>query len=77
MVEDLVLLDTPRIPWELSLSSIKENKSCIPYEYMVGDLVLLEFSDNFLETVKILYGTMPCNKSLQKNGTIQIQKEIV
>jgi hypothetical protein len=57
-------------------SNKKENKSCIPHEYKVGDQALLE-TPGILRKLSIpRTGQYPLTK-VYKNGTIQIPKEIV
>jgi sporulation protein YlmC with PRC-barrel domain len=54
----------------------KENKSRIPYEYMVGDQVLLETPRILRKLSTFRTGPYPVT-NVYKNGTIRIQKGIV
>ena len=54
----------------------KENKSQIPYEYKVGDQVLLETPGILRKLSTPRTGPYPVTK-VYKNGTIQIQRGIV
>jgi hypothetical protein len=61
----------------LSINPIKkENKSQIPYEYKVGDQVLLETPGILLELSAPRKGPYPVT-NVYKNGTIGIHKGIV
>jgi hypothetical protein len=51
----------------------KENKSRIPYEYKVGDQVLLETPGILRKLSTICTGPYPVT-NVYKNGTIRIQK---
>jgi hypothetical protein len=57
-------------------SNKKENKSCIPYEYKVGDQVLLETPGIHRKLSTPRTGPYPVTK-MYKNGTIHIQRGIV
>jgi len=54
----------------------KENKSRIPYEYKVGDQVLLETPGILRKLSTPCTGPYPVT-NVHKNGTIRIQKGIV
>jgi hypothetical protein len=60
----------------ISNSNQKENKSQIPYEYKVGDQVLLETPGILRKLSTSRTGPYPVTK-VYKNGTIRIQKGIV
>jgi hypothetical protein len=57
-------------------SNQKENKSQIPYEYKVGDQVLLETPGILRKMSKPRTGPYPVT-NVQKNGTFRIQRGIV
>jgi hypothetical protein len=57
-------------------SNNKENKSRIPYEYKVGDQVLLETPGILRKLSTPCTGPYPVT-NIYKNGKIQIQKGIV
>ena len=57
-------------------SNKKENKSQIPYEYKVGDQVLLETPGILRKLSTHCAGPYPVT-NVHKNGTIRIQKGIV
>jgi hypothetical protein len=58
----------------INKSNQKENKNCsqIPYEYKVGDKVLLETPEILRKLSSPRTGTYP-EMNLYKNGTIKIQ----
>jgi hypothetical protein len=60
----------------INKSNQKENKSRIPYEYKVGDQVLLETPGILRKLSTPRTGTYPVT-NVYKNGTIRIQKGIV
>jgi hypothetical protein len=60
----------------INKSNQKENKSQIPYEYKVGDQVLLETPTILRKSSTPRTGPYAVT-NVQKNGTIRIQKEIV
>jgi hypothetical protein len=60
----------------INKSNQKEKKSLIPYEYNVGDQVLLETPGILRELSTPCTGSYPVT-NVNKNGTIRIQKEIV
>ena len=60
----------------INKSNNKENKSWIPYEYKVGDQVLLETPEILRKLSTPCTGSYPVT-NVYKNGTIQIQKGIV
>jgi hypothetical protein len=57
----------------INKSNQKENKSLIPYEYKVGDQVILETPGTLLELSTPCIGPYPVT-NVYKNGTIRIQK---
>jgi hypothetical protein len=60
----------------INKSNQKENKSQIPYEYKVGDQVLLETPGILRKFSTPRTGPYPVT-NVYKNGTIRIQKGIV
>jgi hypothetical protein len=60
----------------INKSNQKENKSRIPYEYKVGDQVLLETPGILRKLSTPRTGPYPVT-NVYKNGTIRIQKGIV
>ena len=60
----------------INKSNKKENKSRIPYEYKVGDQVLLETPGILRKLSTPRTGPYPVTK-VYNNGTVQIQKGIV
>ena len=60
----------------INKSNKKENKSRIPYEYIVGDQVLLETPGILWKLSTPRTGTYPVMQ-VYNNGTVQIQKGIV
>jgi hypothetical protein len=57
-------------------SNNKEKKSCIPYEYKVGDQVLLETPGILRKLSTPCMGPYPVTK-VYNNGSIQMQRGIV
>jgi hypothetical protein len=66
-------LNTKRNQGIINKSNQKENKSQIPYEYKVGDQVLLETSGILRKFSTSFTGPYPVT-IVCKNGTIRIQK---
>jgi sporulation protein YlmC with PRC-barrel domain len=60
----------------INKSNQKENKSQIPYEYKVGDQVLLETPRSLRKSSTLRTGPNPVT-NVYKNGTIRIQEGIV
>ena len=60
----------------INKSNEKENKSRIPYEYKVGDQVLLETPGILRKLSTPRTGPYPVTQ-VYNNGTVQIQKGIV
>jgi hypothetical protein len=59
--------------YQINKSNQKENKSRIPYEYKVGDQVLLETPGILRELSTSRTGQYPVT-NVYKNGTIRIKK---